>query len=1187
MRVVVVENMSLAVGAAPTSRPHASNSILNTRTAGQLPRQGCTNGSSSFTTPISTCLPAPRCASILRASPAGAPTTSLAVASNPPVKAILFDMDGVLCNSEIVSRKAAAEVMKELYSLDVSPDEFIPYTGTGEANFLGGVARKYGAPFEVEACKEKFFEIYMRKYAIPGAGIGYPGAKELVAACRAAGLRTAVASSADLVKVHANLSAADIPLDLFDTIVSADAFENLKPFPDIFLAASAKLGVDTANCVVIEDAVAGVQAARAAGMRVIGVVTTLEETDMEDAGPDQILPQINKISVDILKGLKLREGGIEAIVGAMEKFDTAAGSTATCSNTPASPVALVEVSGTSSSSTARTSTNNTTVGVYVQDWLNGYVSLPAGYKTTRRDALKFISLGGAFGSGYVALSRAKSLSYASPKALLNALLPQPSPTSLQNPADAPVDRVAAFKRFISDMENRGGGESVPEFPLGADWLNCPPLRLDRELRGKVVLLDFWTYCCINCMHILPDLAYLENKFQGKAVTVVGVHSAKFDNEKDTGAIRDAVLRYDIRHPVINDKNMELWRALGVSSWPTVAVVSPTGKLIVSLSGEDHRRDLDDILTAALEYYGENNMLDAHPVPESLEKNKDSRLSASPLRFPGKIALDAENNRLIISDSGNHRIVVTEMTTGKFLAAYGGNGPGLRNGEGNFSAFNRPQGLAYSPTTDSLFVCDTENHAIREIQLKTGEVRTVVGDGVKGENDFRGGAAGAEQRLNSPWDCLLLEDGNNQVLLVAMAGQHQIWRVDVATGVAAAVSGNGSERNQNGSTGLTSAWAQPSGLALVPKRSSKSNTSGENSLENLEVLVADSESSTIRRLNLSSGGASACVGGDPLFSDNLFKFGDEDGVGANALLQHPLAVASSLSSASSPSATTAWVADSYNHRLKILDTTTCSITTVAGTGQAGFIDGIGTSAQLSEPGGLAVSPVDGRVFIADTNNSLIRVFDPRTSKVSTLQLQGVPKPAISPDAAPVWTGGSVEVKGGIPPGAILVKSSTSLVISSEQKVLNVRISLPPGYHLTQGANSRFECSVVGSEGSFSGEGEAVEFSPKKGPLQEVGDNTIASTISLNMPSSSSSVSSQGAVGGEIRAVRVLCTVYFCQDKSVCLFKEIMFEVPLTTTAAVAFGVELGSGGNNKSKNNNIDLMYTLPAERTTSSSLPVV
>ena len=209
--------------------------------------------------------------------------------------------------------------MQVLYDITVSPDEFKPYTGTGEANFLGGVARKFGAPFEVESCKAKFFEIYMEKYATPGAGIGEKGAKELVAACRAAGLKTAVASSADLVKVHANLGAADIPLELFDAVVSADVFERLKPFPDIFLAAAAQVGVDPANCVVIEDAVAGVEAARAAGMRVIGVTTTLGEDEMAAAAPDVILPRILAISVETITGMKLREGGEEAIKNAQAK----------------------------------------------------------------------------------------------------------------------------------------------------------------------------------------------------------------------------------------------------------------------------------------------------------------------------------------------------------------------------------------------------------------------------------------------------------------------------------------------------------------------------------------------------------------------------------------------------------------------------------------------------------------------------------------------------------------------------------------------------------------------------------------------------------------------------------------------------------------------------------------------------
>eukprot|EP00887_Chlorella_sp_A99_P005793 scaffold1.g5793.t1 len=304
------------------------------------------------------------------------------------VEAVLFDMDGVLCDSEHVSRQAACEVMRELYGLEVEPEEFTPFTGRGEAAFLGGVAQKHGAPFEVESCKAKFFSIYKQKYAVPGAGIGCEGALELVAACREAGLRTAVASSADRVKVDANLSAAGIPLDLFDAIVSADAFEKARPFgrralarqggvqrrrtarraratrallrtcsghqsrparapragarpsppgaracawpspheltrvragppprmpqlkpsPDIFLAAAAGLGVARSACVVIEDAVAGVQAARAAGMRVIGVTTSLPLAALEAAGPDAILPGIAHVTLDQIASLRWRPG---------------------------------------------------------------------------------------------------------------------------------------------------------------------------------------------------------------------------------------------------------------------------------------------------------------------------------------------------------------------------------------------------------------------------------------------------------------------------------------------------------------------------------------------------------------------------------------------------------------------------------------------------------------------------------------------------------------------------------------------------------------------------------------------------------------------------------------------------------------------------------------------------------------
>ncbi|VAH90178.1 unnamed protein product [Triticum turgidum subsp. durum] len=219
------------------------------------------------------------------------------------VSAVLFDMDGVLCNSEEPSRRAAVDVFAEM-GVDVTVDDFIPFTGTGEANFLGGVARVKGVKdFSTESAKKRFFEIYLDKYAKPNSGIGFPGALELIMECKNAGLKVAVASSADRVKVDANLAAAGLPVSLFDAIVSADAFENLKPAPDIFLAASKNLGVDTDECIVIEDALAGVQAAKAAEIRCIAVTTSLDEDALQQASPVFIRKDIGDISInDILYG---------------------------------------------------------------------------------------------------------------------------------------------------------------------------------------------------------------------------------------------------------------------------------------------------------------------------------------------------------------------------------------------------------------------------------------------------------------------------------------------------------------------------------------------------------------------------------------------------------------------------------------------------------------------------------------------------------------------------------------------------------------------------------------------------------------------------------------------------------------------------------------------------------------------
>eukprot|EP00884_Botryococcus_braunii_P006329 jgi/Botrbrau1/15698/Bobra.4_1s0071.2 len=944
----------------------------------------------------------------------------LQTSNGSDVGAVLFDMDGVLCNSEELSRNVGALVMKELFGIEVQPDEFIPFVGMGEAYFLGGVARKYAVDFTIDQLKDKFFALYLAKAKEPGVNIGYKGARELVVACRKAGLKVAVASSADRVKVDANLLAAgfDAAND-FDAIVSADLFEKLKPAPDIFLAAAKELGVPPQNCLVIEDAPAGVQAARAAGMRVVGVTTTLSEEGMRNEGPDLVRPDISEIRLSDITGARYtNRGPAGADPSGSAKADGSGEARAAGSPTPPQTLA----------------SSPAPANFWYED-----VQLPGGYRTTRRDLLKFGALGGVAASGYVLLTRAKAMSFASPKGLLNALLPRASPPSSE---EGSVSREAAFRRYIADLERRGGGEQVPQFPTGLQWFNAPPLRLDRELKGKLVLLDFWTYCCINCIHVLPDLAFLERKYAGKPVVVVGVHSAKFDNEKDSEAIRNAVLRYEISHPVVNDAKMVMWRELGVSSWPTLALLSPSGKLIAMLAGEGHRQDLDDLIGAALDYYGEKGELDASPIPSTPEREKDARLAASPLRFPGKIASDIPGNRLFISDSNNNRIVVTDLK-GKFLEEVGGNGAGLKDGSFQDSAFNRPQGVAFSPEKNVLYVADTENHALREIDLTSKRVRTLAGNGRKGQ-DYVGGGAGASQQLNSPWDVVI--DPQGGAVYIAMAGQHQIWRHDIRTGATAVFSGDGYERNQNGRSGVSTSWAQPSGLALAADRR--------------QLWVADSESSTIRSMSLSSGGSSAHVGGDAMFADNLFRFGDREGSGTDALLQHPLAVSVGEDGL-------VYVADSYNHKIKVLDPSRDSLATVAGSGTAGFADGAGLGARLSEPGGLAPAGPSS-LFIADTNNSVIRVLDIPTKEVRTLDLRNVPSPRVAPGAA---FGDTPDQD--VSPGAILVVSDP---IQAEAGEVELDIQLPSGYHYTEGAPSRWE---------VTSQSEGLTLEPPRGTLRESG------------------------------------------------------------------------------------------------------
>lgn len=482
-------------------------------------------------------------------------------------------------------------------------------------------------------------------------------------------------------------------------------------------------------------------------------------------------------------------------------------------------------------------------------------------------------------------------------------------------------------------------EKAPELDGGVAWLNTAgPIRL-RDLRGKVVLLDFWTFCCINCIHTLPHLAELEKKYPNELV-VVGVHSAKFDKEKNTESIRKAILRYEISHPVVNDANMKIWQSYGVQSWPTLVLIDPEGYVVGIGSGEGLQGAVDRRIQTLIQTHRAKKTLKEGPSRFDLARFKER--GDSPLFFPGKVLADAAGKRLFIADSTHHRIVITDLD-GKKIAVAGTGEPDHRDGAFDRASFNDPQGMALRG--DTLFVADRRNHRIRALDLRTRMVSTVAGTGKQGEDRREGGPA-LQTGLNSPWDLYL----NGNLLYIAMAGHHQIWTLDLTAGVAAPYAGNGRENLRSGPL-RDANFAQPSGLAS----------------DGTTLFVADSEVSAIRAVPLGGKGEVRTLVGE-----GLFEFGDRDGVGSQVRLQHALGVAYRDGKV--------YVADTYNSKLKVLDPGTQTCTTFLG--DAG--DPI-----LSEPGGLSFA--GDRLYVADTNNHRVRVVDMKTKAISTLALQGVDPP----------------------------------------------------------------------------------------------------------------------------------------------------------------------------------------------------
>jgi thiol-disulfide isomerase/thioredoxin len=427
---------------------------------------------------------------------------------------------------------------------------------------------------------------------------------------------------------------------------------------------------------------------------------------------------------------------------------------------------------------------------------------------------------------------------------------------------------------------------APELTGAGGWINTggKQLRL-ADLRGKIVLLDFWTFACVNCLHVLDELRPLEAKY-ADVLVVIGVHSPKFVHEAYHDAVVAAVERYEVDHPVLDDPDLSTWKQYAVRAWPTLAVVDPEGYVVAQLSGEGHAHSLDRLIA---------DLAAEHEAKGTLHRGNGPYVPPPPavtaLRFPGKV-IRLDDVTYLVSDSKHHSLVVLADDLETVVRRIGTGDRGFADGPGEKASFSEPQGLLRLPDDVTarvgydVVVADTVNHVLRGWDSGSGEVRTVAGNG---EQWMRGDGT---ERLSSPWD--LAWHGDR--VWIAMAGIHQLWTFDPLTGAVDVAAGTTNEGLVDGE--LSQAWfAQTSGLAA----------------DHETLWLVDSETSSLRRVR--NGVVHTEIG------KGLFDFGHRDGLAENALLQHPLGVTVL------PDGSVA-ISDTFNGAIRRFDPSTREVMTLA-------------------------------------------------------------------------------------------------------------------------------------------------------------------------------------------------------------------------------------------------------------------
>lgn len=470
---------------------------------------------------------------------------------------------------------------------------------------------------------------------------------------------------------------------------------------------------------------------------------------------------------------------------------------------------------------------------------------------------------------------------------------------------------------------------------GRGWLNTDGLTLS-ELRGKIVLLDFWTFCCINCLHVLDELRPLEERFADVLVTI-GVHSPKFEHEKDAAALAAAVERYGVDHPVLDDPEMDMWQQYAAKAWPTLTVIDPEGYVVATMAGEGHAEGLARLVEELVRVHDARGTLRRGDAPHVAPKAGDETV----LRFPGK-ALALADGHFLVADSTHQSLVELDADNETPIRRIGTGQRGRK--DGTEPEFSEPGGLCLLPPHVAeiagydVVVADTVNHLLRGLKLATGEVTTVAGSGRqwRGTVDFDAHDSLAVD-LSSPWDVAWFDDR----VVIAMAGIHQLWWFNPVQRTAGMYAGTTVEALRDGP--LHEVWmAQPSGLSATP--------------DGAQLWIADSESSAIRWIE--DGRLSTAAG------QGLFDFGHVDGPADQALLQHPLGLLA-LADGS------VLVADTYNGAVRRI------------------ADGVVTTVVegLKEPSDLVLSATGDVVVVESGAHRLVRLA-PGTLAAAGVDVAGV-------------------------------------------------------------------------------------------------------------------------------------------------------------------------------------------------------